>query len=179
MNAPLKAELLKDAAPYRRVYLPIRAKFVICRRHRRADLDGIQRSHGVGLDAGPFGPNHTIVRALGVDIHRLRAGLHERLSRKFPTTRQKTCAAKSPSYPGVTILIAAYNEEAGIGATLESIAVLTMSDRSRRWSSTMAQRTEPSPNFAGTHRRTAACPKISASALARFRTKPRQGGGAQ
>ena len=123
MNAPLNAEILKSAAPYRRRYIPVRAKFFI--------------SLGVALIWTAFSVR--MAAAWMEDLSSLTTTLFALWTLTFvafvPGFMNAFLATsllldrrplrRTPSaYPGVTLLIAAYNEETGIGATLESIANL-------------------------------------------------------
>ena len=126
MNAPVKAESLRNASGFRRRYVSIRWKFNIALTvallwtaisvvaasawmHDLADL-----THPLfalwALTFIAFVPgfmNAFLATSLLLD---------KRPPRKIPEI-----------YPGVTILIAAYNEEDGIGETLKSIAALNYS----------------------------------------------------
>jgi len=123
MNAPISANLLENAVPYRRRYLPVRAKFAI--------------ALGVALLWTAF--SIRIASAWMEDLAGLTSPLFALwvltfiafvpgFMNAFLATSlllDKRPVRRVPlAYPGVTILIAAYNEEAGIGATLESIANL-------------------------------------------------------
>ena len=126
MNAPVKAESLRNAPGFRRRYVSVRSKFNIALTvalvwtafsvyaasawmHDLSDL-----THPLfalwALTFIAFVPgfmNAFLATSLLLD---------KRPSRKVPEI-----------YPGVTILIAAYNEEDGIGETLKSIAALNYS----------------------------------------------------
>ena len=126
MNAPVKAESLRNASGFRRRYVSVRWKFNIALTvallwtaisvvaasawmHDLADL-----THPLfalwALTFIAFVPgfmNAFLATSLLLD---------KRPPRKIPEI-----------YPGVTILIAAYNEEDGIGETLKSIAALNYS----------------------------------------------------
>ena len=123
MNAPLSAKVIENAAPYRRAYLSIRTKFFI--------------SLTVALLWTAFSVR--IASAWMHDLSDLTTPLFAIWVLTFiafvpgfmnaflamSLLLDKRPARREPqAYPGVTILIAAYNEEAGIGATLESIANL-------------------------------------------------------
>ena len=123
MNAPFKAESLQLAPPRRRRYIPVRRKFALALAvailwtgfsvyvasawmHDLSELTHPLFALWV-LTFIAFVPgfmNAFLATSLLLD---------RRPPRRVPL-----------GYPGVTILIAAYNEEAGIGATLESIANL-------------------------------------------------------
>lgn len=126
MNAPVKAESLRNATDFRRRYVSVRWKFNISLTvallwtaisvyaasawmHDLSDL-----THPLfalwALTFIAFVPgfmNAFLATSLLLD---------KRPARKIPEL-----------YPGVTILIAAYNEEDGIGETLKSIAALNYS----------------------------------------------------
>ncbi len=123
MNAPIKLEQLQRASHYRRRYVPIRWKFAIAvcvaiswtllsvylANPWREDLGALTNPF-VALWALTF-----IAFVPGFMNAFLATSL---LLDKRPPRR------KPPAYPGVSILIAAYNEEAGIHATLSSVASL-------------------------------------------------------
>ncbi|MGN6849032.1 MAG: glycosyltransferase family 2 protein, partial [Sphingomicrobium sp.] len=123
MNAPLRAEQLQAALPHRRLYLSIRVKFcvslavaflwtsfsVYLARSWMRDLTALTDAMFAlwALTFIAFVPgfmNAFLATSLLLD---------RRPPRRMPLI-----------YPGVSILIAAYNEQASIGATLESIARL-------------------------------------------------------
>lgn len=124
MNAPLKFEELQLARRTKRAYVPIRWKFIISLGAACAwtffsvyvatawmqDLSGLTHPL-IALWALTF-----IAFVPGFMNAFLAASLllDKRPPRLIPTY-----------YPGVSILIAAYNEEGGIGATLSSIAGLS------------------------------------------------------
>lgn len=123
MTAPFTAEAFRIAPAHRRRYVSVRAKFII--------------AFGVAL------------LWTGLSVYVASAWMHDLSELTHPLFAlwvltfvafvpgfmnaflatslllDRRPARRVPlSYPGVTILIAAYNEEAGIGATLESLANL-------------------------------------------------------
>jgi len=123
LNAPVRIEQLSAAQPNRRIYVSVRVKFCISlavacawtalsvwiARSWMHDLTGVTNAMFAvwTLTFVAFVPgfmNAFLATSLLLD---------RRPPRRVPLL-----------YPGVTILIAAYNEEAGIGATLESVARL-------------------------------------------------------
>jgi len=124
MNAPMRLEQVQAADPYRRFYLSIRVKFVIAlvvafawmafsiylARTWMDDLAKVTEPLFAiwALTFIAFVPGF-MNAFLAVSLL-----LDRRPPRRTPLI-----------YPGVSILIAAYNEEGGIGATLESIARLS------------------------------------------------------
>ena len=123
MNAPVRTEAFQAASAHRRFYLSIRWKFVVALGVAIAwtmfsvalasawmqDLSGLTQPLFAlwVLTFVAFVPgfmNAFLATSLLLD---------HRPARRAPL-----------AYPGVTILVAAYNEEAGIGATLESLANL-------------------------------------------------------
>ena len=123
MNAPLKAELLKDAAPYRRRYLPIRAKFAIS-----LIVALIWTAFSVRMASAWMQDLSDLTTQLfalwALTFIAFVPGFMNAFLASSLLLDKRPARRSPPSYPGVTILIAAYNEEAGIGATLESIANL-------------------------------------------------------
>ena len=124
MNAPLRVEQLRAAKAHRRFYLSVRVKFVMSlavaflwtsfsvylarswMRDLTAETDAMFALWALTFIAFvPGFMNAFLATSLLLD---------KRPPRRVPAV-----------YPGVTILIAAYNEQAGIAATLESIARLT------------------------------------------------------
>ena len=124
MNAPMRVEQVREVDQHRRFYLSIRVKFVIAlaaafawmafsiylARTWMEDLTSVTEPLFAiwALTFIAFVPGF-MNAFLAVSLL-----LDRRPPRRTPLT-----------YPGVTILIAAYNEEAGIGATLESVARLS------------------------------------------------------
>src|SRR6185312_14159136 len=124
MNAPMRLEQVQAADPYRRFYLSIRVKFLIAlvvafawmafsiylARTWMDDLAKVTEPLFAiwALTFIAFVPGF-MNAFLAVSLL-----LDRRPPRRTPLI-----------YPGVSILIAAYNEEGGIAATLESIARLT------------------------------------------------------
>lgn len=124
MNAPMRLQQVQAADPYRRFYLSIRVKFVMAllvafawlafsiylARTWMDDLSKVTEPLFAiwALTFIAFVPGF-MNAFLAVSLL-----LDRRPLRRTPLV-----------YPGVSILIAAYNEEAGIGATLESIARLS------------------------------------------------------
>ena len=126
MNAPLRLEDFQRVHERRRVYLTIRSKFAI--------------ALGVALLWTTF--SIYLAQAWMHDLSLLTTPMFALWALTFiafvpgfmnaflatSLLLDARPARRKPSlYPGVTLLIAAYNEEAGIGATLESIAALRYS----------------------------------------------------
>jgi len=126
MNAPLRAGQLEASEQYRRFYLSVRVKFAIALALASAwTMFSIYIAESWMHDlAGKTSPLFaiwalTFIAFVPGFMNAFLATsllLDRRPPRRMPLL-----------YPGVTILIAAYNEEAGIAATLESIARLTYS----------------------------------------------------
>ncbi len=123
MNAPFKAEALQIAHPYSRRYVPIRWKFAC------------SLTAAILWTAFSVYVASAWMQSLSDLTHPLLAlwvltfiAFVPGFMNAFLATSlllDKRPPRRSPvAYPGVSILIAAYNEEAGIGATLESIANL-------------------------------------------------------
>jgi biofilm PGA synthesis N-glycosyltransferase PgaC len=126
MNAPLRAGQLEASEQYRRFYLSVRVKFAIALAVAIAwTMFSIYIAESWMHDlAGKTSPLFaiwalTFIAFVPGFMNAFLATsllLDRRPPRRVPLL-----------YPGVTILIAAYNEEGGIAATLESIARLTYS----------------------------------------------------
>ena len=123
MNAPIRAESLQLRSPYRRRYVSVRAKF------------GLALAVALLWTAFSVYVASAWMRELGELTHPLFAlwvitfiAFVPGFMNAFLATSlllDRRPPRRVPfGYPGVTILIAAYNEEQGIGATLESIANL-------------------------------------------------------
>lgn len=123
MNAPFKAETLHAAPEFRRFYLSVRWKFALALVVAIAWTILSVRLAGAWMRdltdlTNPFFAIWTLTFVAFVPgfMNAFLATsllLDRRPARRAPLT-----------YPGVSLLIAAYNEEAGIEATLESIARL-------------------------------------------------------
>ena len=124
MNAPMRLEQVQAADQYRRFYLSVRVKFVIA----------------LAVAFAWMGFSIYLARTWMDDLSRVTEPLFAIWALTFiafvPGFMNAFLAVsllldrrpprrKPLFYPGVSILIAAYNEEAGIGATLESIARLS------------------------------------------------------
>ena len=124
MNAPLRLEELQAAQPRRRWYLPVRAKFAIALAVAIAwTVLSVHLArfwmHDLAQATDPLFALWalTFIAFVPGFMNAFLATsllLDRRPPRRVPLF-----------YPGVSILIAAYNEESGIAATLESIARLT------------------------------------------------------
>jgi biofilm PGA synthesis N-glycosyltransferase PgaC len=124
MNAPLRLEELQAAQPLRRWYLPVRAKFAIALAVAIAwTVFSVHLArfwmHDLAQATDPLFALWalTFIAFVPGFMNAFLATsllLDRRPPRRVPLF-----------YPGVSILIAAYNEESGIAATLESIARLT------------------------------------------------------
>jgi biofilm PGA synthesis N-glycosyltransferase PgaC len=124
MNAPLRLEELQAAQPRRRWYLPVRAKFAIALAVAIAwTVLSVHLArfwmHDLAEATDPMFALWalTFIAFVPGFMNAFLATsllLDRRPPRRVPLF-----------YPGVSILIAAYNEESGIAATLESIARLT------------------------------------------------------
>jgi biofilm PGA synthesis N-glycosyltransferase PgaC len=123
MNAPFNAEVLGTAHAYRRFYLSVRWKFAL--------------ALAVAIAWTAFSVR--VATAWMTDLAELTNPIFALWTLTFVAfvpgfmnaflatslLLDKRPARRRPLiYPGVTILVAAYNEEAGIEATLESIAAL-------------------------------------------------------
>ncbi|GAA4747508.1 glycosyltransferase [Sphingomonas daechungensis] len=123
MNAPVSTDLLKTAVPYRRRYLSVRIKF------------GVALTIAIAWTAFSVSVASAWMRDLAELTNPFLAlwtltfvAFVPGFMNAFLATSlllDRRPPRRTPlSYPGVTILIAAYNEEAGLAATLESIANL-------------------------------------------------------
>jgi biofilm PGA synthesis N-glycosyltransferase PgaC len=124
MNAPLRLEQLQAAQPRRSIYLPVRAKFVIALGVAIAwTMLSIHLARFWMHDLAE--QTNVLVALWALTFIAFVPGfMNAFLATSLLLDRRP--ARRAPLvYPGVTILIAAYNEEAGIAATLESIARLT------------------------------------------------------
>ena len=124
MNAPMRLEQVRDTDQYRRFYLSIRVKFVIALAVAFAWMAfSIYLARSWMNDLASVTEPLFAIWALTF-IAFVPGFMNAFLAVSLLLDRRP---ARHPPliYPGVSILIAAYNEEAGIGATLESIARLS------------------------------------------------------
>lgn len=124
MTAPLRLEEIRTAQPLRRIYLPVRIKFAIAL---------VAALSWTALSVFLARPWMRDLAALTGPIFALWSltfiafvpGFMNAFLATSLLLDKRPARRASLVYPGVSLLIAAYNEEAGITATLESIARLT------------------------------------------------------
>ena len=124
MNAPLRMEQLQAAQQFRRLYLSVRVKFVIALAVATAWMAlsiYLARTwmHDLAVLTGPLFALWALTFIAFVPGFMNAFLATSLLLDKRPQRRAPLY------YPGVSLLIAAYNEEGGIAATLESIARLS------------------------------------------------------
>lgn len=123
MNAPFKVEDLQVRPQQRRLYLPIRSKFVIALSVATAwMLLSIYIAASWMQELGEL--THPLVALWVLTFIAFIPGFMNAFLATSLLLDKRPARRIPLAYPGVSILIAAYNEESGIGATLESIANL-------------------------------------------------------
>ena len=123
MNAPFKLEELRHAREYRRPYLTIRWKFAIALSVATVwTIFSIYVAASWMHDLG--GLTHPVFALWALTFIAFIPGFMNAFLASSLLLDRRPPRRKPVAYPGVSILIAAYNEEAGIAATLESIAQL-------------------------------------------------------
>lgn len=123
MNAPFKAETFQLAPAYRRHYISVRTKFAIALTIALLwTVFSVYAASAWMHDLAQL--THPLFATWALTFIAFIPGfMNAFLAASLLLDRRP--ARRAPlSYPGVSVLIAAYNEQDGIGATLESIANL-------------------------------------------------------
>lgn len=123
MNAPFKAEALQTEAPYRRHYMPIRWKFA-CSLTAAISWTAFSVYVASAWMQDLSDLTHPLLALWVLTFIAFVPGFMNAFLATSLLLDRRPPRRNPVAYPGVSILIAAYNEEAGIGATLESIANL-------------------------------------------------------
>lgn len=123
MNAPFRAGALQIAPPYRRLYVPIRWKFA-CSLTVAILWTAFSVHVATAWMYDLSEATHPLLALWVLTFIAFVPGFMNAFLATSLLLDKRPARGLPLAYPSVSILIAAYNEEAGIGATLESIANL-------------------------------------------------------